>query len=105
MRIIKETLLLRGENITKIKTKAANAREENYLLEGYQYAEKHIVMNATSLSDGIKVSYNTASKIIHAFVKIGIMKLINDQGRNRNCIYHDFLRSIGIETSDYFSED
>jgi len=96
MRQIKSSLELRNNNLELIKTNAANEREKKYLLEAYQYIEKHACLNISSLADDIGTSYNTAVKIIRVFTKLGILKLLKEQNRNRNYLYYDFLNSMGI---------
>jgi len=79
-----------------IKSNVKNLRHEKYLFDAYQYIEKHCYLNISSLAYGISVSTNTAAKIIQIFADLGILKLIKEQERYRNYLYHDFLESMEI---------
>lgn len=93
---IENALQLRNKNLLLIKNSAKSTRDEKYLFDAYEYTEKHIFINISSLSEGIGISYNTASKIIQIFTDLKIIILMKEQERNRSYLYHDFLESMGI---------
>jgi len=96
IRQIESTLQLKDKNLALIKANAKNTRDEKYMFDSYNYIEKHIFSNVSSLAEGINISYNTASKIIRIFTDLEILKLMKKQERNKNYLYHDFLNSMGI---------
>ena len=69
-------------------------KDAKYLIDAYQYVEKHIFVDVTTLAEGIAVSYNTAARVVNTMVELKILSLRKAQERNRVFLYSDFLSII-----------
>ena len=90
---IEKIIQLRNKNLIRIK---AAEKDTKYLFNAYQYTEKNIFLDVTSLSNSIGISYNTAARVVRAMVEYGILKLLKKQARNRTYYYAGLLEVFGF---------
>jgi Fic family protein len=74
-------------------------KDVKYLFIAYDRAEKNIFINTASLSEEIDVSYNTGARVMDTLVRMGVMKLLKSQARNRIYYYAGFLEAMGISVN------
>lgn len=93
---------LKEKNIKLIENEKFTKSTQKTVKKVFQYLESHPIIDISNTAKDLSMSYNTISKAVQRLEQIGILKLDNDQERNRVFIYQDYvdILSSGTELED-----
>ncbi len=95
-------ITLKEKNIKLIENEKFTKSTQETVIKVFQYLESHPIIDISKTAKDLSMSYNTISKAVQRLERIGILKLANNQERNRVFIYQEYvdILSTGTELED-----
>ena len=91
-------ITLKEKNIKLIENEKFTKSTQETVIKVFQYLESHPIIDISKTAKDLSMSYNTISKAVQRLERIGILKLANNQERNRVFIYQEYVDILSLGT-------
>ena len=86
-----ELIALRNSNLERLEAENYTKRTHETMIKVFGYLETHPIIEIGKTAKDLSLSYNTVAAAVSRFEALGILRLVNNQDRNKVYSYDDYI--------------
>lgn len=86
-----ELIALRNSNLERLESEKYTKRTHETMIKVFGYLEAHPIIEIGKTAKDLSLSYNTVAAAVSRFEALGILRLVNNQDRNKVYSYDDYI--------------
>nr|WP_298573164.1 Fic family protein [uncultured Mogibacterium sp.] len=86
-----ELIAIRNSNLERLEAEKYTKRTHETMIKVFGYLEAHPIIEIGKTAKDLSLSYNTVAAAVSRFEALGILRLVNNQDRNKVYSYDDYI--------------
>lgn len=86
-----ELIAIRNSNLERLEAENYTKRTHETMIKVFGYLEAHPIIEIGKTAKDLSLSYNTVAAAVSRFEALGILRLVNNQDRNKVYSYDDYI--------------
>lgn len=86
-----ELIAIRNSNLERLEAEKYTKRTHETMIKVFGYLEAHPIIEIGKTAKDLSLSYNTVASAVSRFEALGILRLVNNQDRNKVYSYNDYI--------------